>query len=158
VQKLHLVTGDLRFFADFRWHQTGFLRDIMAKMFTFRDLEVWQQGMDLVERCYDVTRSFPSSERYGLASQLRRAAVSIPANVAEGHGRRSTRAFRNHVSIAIGSHAEMATYIELAVRLGFLNAAATGQLLERSNSVGRLLHGLYRAIARKISDSGPPKN
>jgi four helix bundle protein len=128
----------------------------MAKMFTFRDLEAWQQGMDLVERCYDVTRSFPTSELYGLGIQLRRAAVSIPANVAEGHGRRSTRAFRNHVSIAIGSHAEVATCIELAARLGFLNPAARDQLLERSNSVGRLLYGLYRAIARKIPESAPP--
>jgi four helix bundle protein len=125
-------------------------------MFTFRDLEAWQQGMDLVERCYDLTRSFQTSELYGLASQLRRAAVSIPANIAEGHGRRSTRAFRNRVSIAIGSHAEVATYIELARRLGFLDAAATEQLLERSNSVGRLLYGFYRAIAHKVLDSEPP--
>jgi four helix bundle protein len=112
--------------------------------------------MDLVERCYGVTRSFPRSELYGLASQLRRAAVSIPANVAEGHGLRSTKASRNHVSIAIGSHAEVTTCIELAGRLGFLNAAATDQLLERSNSVGRLLYGLYRAIARKIPDPERP--
>jgi four helix bundle protein len=156
MQKLQLVARDLWFLTDFPLAPDWLPGGIVAKIVTFRDLEVWQQGMDLVQRCYDVTRSFPTSELYGLGIQLRRAAVSIPTNVAEGHGRRSTRAFRNHVSIAIGSHAEVATCIELARRLGFLNAAAADQLLERSNSVGRLLYGLYRAIARKIPDSEPP--
>ena len=70
--------------------------------FTYRDLIVWKQGVDLVEECYKLTASFPASELYGLTSQLRRAAVSIPANVAEGHCRRATKPFRHHVSIAIG--------------------------------------------------------
>ena len=76
--------------------------------------------MDLVEVCYKTTAAFPRAELYGLTSQLRRAAVSIPSNVAEGHGRRTTKAYLNHVSIAIGSHAELATCIELAGRLDFL--------------------------------------
>jgi four helix bundle protein len=122
-------------------------------MFTFRELEAWKQGMDLAERCYGVTRSFPRSELYGLANQLRRATASIPANLAEGLRRRSTRAFLNHVSIAIGSHAEAATCIELAKRLGFLNGTAADELVEQSNSVGRLLYGLYRALSRRTPDS-----
>jgi four helix bundle protein len=120
-------------------------------MFTFRDLDVWRQGMDLVEHCYKITASFPKSELYGLTSQLRRAAVSIPSNLAEGHGRRTTRAYLNHVSIAIGSHAELTTCIELAGRLGLLPGTEKDRILEQSNSVGRLLYGLYRALAAKAS-------
>lgn len=118
--------------------------------FTYRDLEVWQLGTDLVERCYRATASFPKSELYGLSSQLRRAAISIPANIAEGHCRRTTRAYANHVSIAIGSHGELETCIELGARLGFLSADERARLLVVSDSVGRLLNGLYRALARKI--------
>ena len=77
--------------------------------------------MDLAEYCYKATASFPKSELYGLTGQLRRASVSIPSNVAEGHGRRTTKAYLNHVSIAIGSQAEFATCIELAARFGFLD-------------------------------------
>ena len=122
----------------------------MSVPFTYRDLDVWKQGMDLVERCYLATASFPRSELYGLTSQLRRAAVSIPANVSEGHCRRTTKAYANHVSIAIGSHGELETYIELAGRLGFLSQDERDRMLEASHSVGRLLNGLYRALARKI--------
>ena len=106
--------------------------------------------MDLVEACYNTTRAFPGSELYGLTSQLRRAAVSIPSNVAEGHGRRTTKAYLNHVSIAIGSHAEFATCIELADRLGFLSSTDRARIVNQSDSVGRLLYGLHRALARKI--------
>ena len=131
----------------------------MGKMFTFRDLEAWKQAMDLVESCYTITSSFPRSDLYGLASQLRRAVVSIPSNIAEGHGRRSTRAYLNHVSIAIGSQAELATCIELAARLGFLTTVDRDQLVARSDSVGRLLYGLYRALACRIpSESTPTPN
>ena len=121
-------------------------------MFTFRDLDVWKQGMDLVERCYTITASFPRSEIYGLTSQLRRAAVSIPSNIAEGHGRRTTKAYANHVSIAIGSHAEFATCLEVAARLSFVKAAELTLLSARTDSVGRLLYGLYRALAHKLPE------
>jgi four helix bundle protein len=127
----------------------------MATQFTYRDLDVWQQGMELVEQCYRATAAFPKSELYGLASQTRRAAVSIPANIAEGHCRRSTRAYANHVSIAIGSHGELETCIELGVRLGFLEADERTRLLLLSDSVGRALNGLYRALIRKISSPRP---
>jgi four helix bundle protein len=123
----------------------------MPPAFTYRDLDAWKQGMDLVEHCYRTTASFPKSELYGLTSQPRRAAVSIPANVAEGHCRRSTKAYTNHVSIAIGSHGELETCVELSERLGFLSAADRARTLAISDSVGRLLHGLYRALAAKTS-------
>ena len=120
-------------------------------MFTYRDLVVWQQGLTLVEECYRLTRAFPKSELFGLTSQLRRAAVSIPANVAEGHCRRETKPYGHHVSIAIGSHGELETLIELACRLGFLSASDKAGVMKLADSVGRLLSGLHRSLKRKIA-------
>src|SRR5437588_620934 len=80
----------------------------------------WHMSMDFVELLYKETRNFPREELYGLTSQLRRAAVSIPSNVAEGYCRRRTKVYVNHVSIALGSHAELETCIEIASRLGFI--------------------------------------
>jgi four helix bundle protein len=107
--------------------------------FTDRDLIVWKQGIALVVECYRLTDRFPPSELYGLTNQLRRAALSIPANVAEGHCRRETKPFRHHVSIAIGSHGELETCFELAFRLGFLSESDKSHVLTLSDSVGRLL-------------------
>lgn len=81
----------------------------MQKVLSFRDLEVWQRGMDLVIAVYHATEVLPQSERYGLTSQMRRAAVSIPSNIAEGHARRSDGAYLNHLRIALGSQAELLT-------------------------------------------------
>ncbi len=122
----------------------------MPTLFTFRDLDVWKQGMDLVEICYKTTGTFPRSELYGLTGQLRRAAVSMPSNVAEGHGRRTTKAYLNHVSIALGSHAEFSTCLELAGRLGFVSAREKDSITALSDSVGRLMYGLHRALAHKV--------
>jgi four helix bundle protein len=119
--------------------------------FTYRDLIVWKQGIDLVEQCYRLTARFPGSELYGLTNQIRRAAVSIPANVAEGHCRRETKPFRHHVSIAIGSHGELETYFEIALRLGFLSADDKGRVVALSDSIGRLLNGLHRSLKRRIA-------
>lgn len=109
--------------------------------------------MDLVEQCYRSTAAFPKSEVYGLTSQIRRAAVSIPSNVAEGHCRRSTKAYANHVSIALGSHGELETCLELAARLGFLATPEQTRMLAMTDSVGRLLSGLHQALERKLSSS-----
>ena len=108
--------------------------------------------MDLAEQCYKATASFPKSELYGLTGQLRRASVSIPSNVAEGHGRRSTKAYLNHVSIAIGSQAEFASCFELAARLGFVDEGSRKRVVALSDSVGRLLYGLHRALKRKLAE------
>jgi four helix bundle protein len=124
----------------------------MPNPFTYRDLVVWKQGMDLAEQCYKATASFPKWELYGLTSQLRRASVSIPSNVAEGHGRRSTKAYLNHVSIAIGSQSEFATCVELSARLGFLDEPTRKRVAALSDSVGRLLYGLHRALKRKLAE------
>ena len=106
--------------------------------------------MDLVERCYRTTANLPPSELYGLTSQLRRAAVSIPSNVAEGHCRRSTKAYANHVSIALGSHGELETCIEVALRLGLIGATERNSIVAISDSAGQLLNGLYRSLERNL--------
>jgi four helix bundle protein len=123
----------------------------MAKGFRYQDLEAWKQGMDLVERCYRATSAFPAAELYGITSQLRRAAVSIPTNIAEGHCRRTTGAYLNHLSIAIGSHGELETCLEIAKRLGFLSKRESVALTPPTDSVGRLLNGLHRAIELKAA-------
>src|SRR5689334_20011421 len=98
---------------------------------SFRDLKVWQLGMEIVEHAYHLTSAFPKDELYGLTSQLRRAAVSVPANIAEGHARAFTKEYQRHLSIAVGSLAEVETYLELCVRLqyGTRDAIAKLQLL-----------------------------
>jgi four helix bundle protein len=86
----------------------------MASTTAYKNLDAWQQGMNLVEHCYKATINFPREEVYGLTSQRRRAAVSIPSNVAEGCCRRNTKVYANHVAISLGSHGELETCIELA--------------------------------------------
>ena len=119
-----------------------------SSIITFRDLETWRVGMDLVVAVYGLTRLLPDSERFVLAAQMRRGALSIPANVAEGQRRRIPRVDLNHVSIARGSEGELETQIELARRLGFVEAEAAGKVLELAGRVRQLLNGLRRSIAR----------
>lgn len=121
----------------------------MATIVSFRDLDVWRESMALAERCYLATRAFPQSEQFGLTAQIRRAAVSIPSNIAEGH-RRSKPAFLNHVRIALGSHAELETQLELAVRLKLGKSPELSACAESSAHVGRLLHGLARSLGRDM--------
>jgi four helix bundle protein len=127
----------------------------MAIPLIYKDHDAWKQAMDLVEQCYRLSKRFPRDERFGLTSQLRRAAVSIRSNVAEGHCRRKTRVYAHHVSIALGSHGELETLVELAARLGFLLPADRHGLQERCDSVGRLLSGLFRSLEEKVArDAG----
>jgi four helix bundle protein len=113
---------------------------------TYRELDAWQQGIALVERCYKQTKTFPSDERFGLTAQLRRAAVSVPSNIAEGGCRLTTNAFVNHVSIALGSLAEVETCVEIALRLEYLSSEEAKALFELAGVVGRLSNGLLRSL------------
>jgi len=117
----------------------------------FRELEVWRRAISLVEHCYRVTMLFPKSELYGITGQLRRAAISIAANVAEGHSRRTTRAFLNHVNIALGSQGEVETLLEIAERLGYLAPDEKRRLTNEVNEVARLLHGLRNGLESKLA-------
>jgi four helix bundle protein len=116
----------------------------------FKELHVWQGGMDLVEAVYRSSASFPKAEQYGLTGQVRRAAVSVPSNIAEGHSRESTREFLKHVSIAMGSLSEVETQMEIANRLGYLSAEDLASILDRAAVLGRQLYALRNALARKL--------
>jgi four helix bundle protein len=145
--------------AFFRPISVGTADALQAVMGGYRDLHVWQRAMDLVVDSYDHTNGFPRSEQYGLASQIRRAAVSIPANIAEGHCRRTTRAYLNHVSIALGSFGELQTCIEIATRLQFVSTSSSEKWIAPCDEVGRLLYGLHRSLEAKIaseSDTDQP--
>jgi four helix bundle protein len=129
----------------------------MAPIVTFRDLRVWHVSLDLVVLLYRITDCFPRSETYGLTSQLRRAAVSIPANIAEGNARGSTAAYLNHVNVALGSRAELETLIEISSRLGLITEAQRNQLNALVNELGRLLSGLRSALKRRLASRAVPE-
>ena len=113
---------------------------------TFRDLVVWQHAHQFVLEVYKYTKGFPKEELFGITSQLRRAAVSVPSNIAEGQGRKSTGEFLRHLSIAYGSLMEVETQILIAARLAYLDAGQVDKLIERTSEVGRLLNGLMRSL------------
>jgi len=121
----------------------------MSKVSHFRELRVWQGGMDLVESVYRLSGGFPKSELYGLTSQMRRAAVSVPSNIAEGGTRTSTKEFLHHISIAQASLAEVETQLEIAVRLGFVGAEPVVPVFEQSTVLGRQLYALRNSLERK---------
>lgn len=118
---------------------------------SYRELQVWQKSMELVVECYRVAEMFPKSETYGLASQLQRAAVSVPANIAEGQGRNHTREFINHLSIAYGSLMEVETHLQIAARLRYIDESLLDRLLLLSNEIGRMLNGLMQSLQRKLA-------
>jgi four helix bundle protein len=129
----------------------------MSRIQTFRDLEVWNAAMDNVVIVYRVAKRLPDVERFVLSAQIRRAVISVPANIAEGHCRRSPRAYLNHLNIALGSQAELETEVEIARRLELIDAAALEEVLQASARVRRMLHALRHAIARRHDlDDGDP--
>jgi len=117
-----------------------------VKIASYRDLLVWQKGMDLVVRSYELSRRFPPSETYGLAAQIQRSAVSIPANIAEGHGRRHMGDYLHHLSVANGSLKELETHFLIAKRLGLLKGDDVELVLALSEELGRMLSGLARSL------------
>jgi four helix bundle protein len=116
---------------------------------SFRDLRVWRSAMDLAVGVYEATKAFPRHEVYGLASQLQRAAVSVPSNIAEGHTRDHSREYLQHVSIAQATLAEVETQIEIAVRLRYLPSDRAQSLLDQAAAIGRQLYALRNALRRK---------
>jgi four helix bundle protein len=106
--------------------------------------------MDIVEMVYRASATFPKSELYGLTGQVRRAAVSVPSNIAEGHTRASTKEYLNHVSMAQASLAEVETQMEIASRLGYLASADLSAVLEQAVVLGKQLYALRNALAKRI--------
>jgi len=113
-------------------------------------LDVWNKAMDLVVNIYRSTDSFPREERFGLTSQIRRAAVSVPANIAEGAARHSSKEFAYFLSNAQGSASELETELLIARRLGFLNETAYGELRAALDSIGRMIIGLTKHLRQKL--------
>ena len=127
----------------------------MERVRTFRDLIAWQKGMDLARMVYKATQSMPESEKYGLTNQMRRVAVSIPSNIAEGHARQARLDYLKHLRIARGSLAELITQYELAVSLTFLKISS--QTTEMLQEEDRILQGLIRSLEQKQLLDNPKK-
>ncbi len=123
---------------------------------SYRDLRVWQRGMDLVETIYVITQSFPKQEIYGITSQMRRAAVSIPANIVEGHSREHTKEFRNFLSVAQGSISELETELEIATRLGYLTSEQFNRLMTQVAGIAKQVRALREALAKRIAIQTKP--
>ena len=114
---------------------------------SYKDLIVWQKALDLVDRIYDITESFPSREMYGLTNQLRRAAVSVPSNIAEGQARQSTLEFKRFLSIARGSLAEVETQLHIAIRRQYVSEEDFRKTLLLANEISKMLASLYNKLS-----------
>ena len=118
----------------------------------YEDLIVWQKGIVVVKEIYQETKKFPADQRFGLISQIRRSSVSIPANIAEGHGRKSTKAYINHLSIAFGSLMELETLLKISLELGYLSKTKLEDFLSKTQEIGKMLGELISSLQKKVSD------
>src|SRR5689334_18191174 len=116
---------------------------------SYRDLEVWQRSMQLAKRIYQVTQKFPSDERFGLTNQLRRASVSVPSNLAEGHARFGAGEFSRFISISMGSVAEIETQVLLSTDLGYISDDLSRGILSELETLGKMLRGLAKSINKR---------
>lgn len=117
---------------------------------SYRDLVVWQKAIALVTAVYTLTRGFPKEEMYGLAQQIRRSAVSVPSNIAEGGSKRSTKDYIRFLNIAYGSLSELETQLMIAVNLGFANDKIVDNLLQNTAEIGKMLNALINKLEDKI--------
>jgi four helix bundle protein len=118
-------------------------------------LIAWQKAIDLVEVVYRETYAWPRDELYGLTNQTRRAAVSVPSNIAEGRGRSGAKEFLHHLSIAHGSLCELETQLVIAQRLGYADEQRHAELSTRATEVGRLINGLIRSVRSGLQEESP---
>jgi four helix bundle protein len=122
---------------------------------SFKDLVVWQKSMALVTEVYRASQGFPKEEIFGLTSQIRRSAVSVPSNIAEGNARTSKKEFQYFLSNARGSLAELETQLLIAHQLEYINETAKNQMLDRLWEVGRILNGLLSSLKKSSPISNP---
>ncbi|HRH48909.1 MAG TPA: four helix bundle protein [Panacibacter sp.] len=118
----------------------------MNKINSYRDLIVWQKSMSLVTEIYSITRNFPPVELYGLANQMRRSAISIPSNIAEGYGRNSTGDYKRFLQIAVGSLFELQTQVEIAFNLDYITSELLKELVDKTKELELMLLSLIRKI------------
>lgn len=126
------------------------LKSIQIK--TYRDLLIWQKSVVLVTEVYKTTRNFPKDEIYGLSGQIRRSAISIPSNIAEGYGRNSNSDYVRFLRIAMGSLYELQTQLDISLNLGYVTTDSRGELFESSREVERMLSSLMRKLENKDND------
>ena len=122
---------------------------------SYRDLQIWQEAVDLVELVYRASAAFPADERFGLTSQLRRSSVSIPSNIAEGHARPTTRDYLRFLGISLGSLAEMETQLLIAHRLGYIDDASLDRVCQASDRIGRMLRAMMKSLQTKLPVPSP---
>ena len=127
----------------------------MAEIKRYSDLSVWQKAMDVLAASYALADHFPHSEDFALRLQLRRAAVSVPSNIAEGHGRTGIGEYLHHLSIAHGSLMELETLVHVAVRLRYVQQEGVEGLFRESEEVGRMLKALMRSLRQRASEEQP---
>jgi four helix bundle protein len=113
---------------------------------SFRDLNIWQKGIDLVKDIYKETQNFPRQEIYGLTNQIRRAAISIPSNIAEGHIRQHRAEFRQFLSVALGSLAELETQIVTSRELNYISTEKSLNLIDQMGSIGKMIRDLIKKL------------
>jgi four helix bundle protein len=129
--------------------ETGVSRSTSTTIRSYRDLKVWEQGMALAELCYRNTRHFPKEELFGAVVQIRRAAASVPANIAEGHGRESRGEFVQFLRVAQGSLKELETHVLLCQRVGLSSADDARLVLDKCEALGKVLRALIRSLQSK---------
>jgi four helix bundle protein len=115
---------------------------------SFRDLLIWQRGIKLVKEVYEEARGFPKEELYGLTNQMRRSAISIPSNISEGHSRQHKSEFRQFLSIALGSLAELETQILIARELVYISDERLEYLIDQMNSLGKMIRALMKKLTK----------
>ncbi len=121
----------------------------LLNMHDYKKLDVWEKSMEIVKDIYNLTDSFPDAEKFGLISQMRRSAVSIPSNIAEGAGRNTDKEFNNYLSVALGSAFELETQLLLSVRLNFTEEQNIKKTLSDLGSICRMIHSLKKRITGK---------
>ncbi|MCL6448839.1 MAG: four helix bundle protein [Armatimonadetes bacterium] len=120
-------------------------------MESYKELAVWQKAIELVTDIYEVTKSFPQEERYGLIAQIQRAAISVPANIAEGWGRGSTKEYLQYLRVSRGSLAELETHLIISYKLDFISTGALHKLQKDIDTIGRMTNNLIKSLQRKLS-------
>jgi len=122
-----------------------------ARIDSYRDLRVWQEAMGIASECYVLTKAFPKDEVYGMTAQIRRAAVSVAANIAEGHGRENTGSFLQFLRISQGSLKELETHLLLAEQVHITAPSSAEGILNRCESLGKMLRRLIRSLQDKVA-------
>lgn len=125
----------------------------MAK--SYKELEIWNKGIEIADKIYDVTSNFPKEETYGIAAQMRRSAISIPSNIAEGFARQFNREYRQFLYVALGSCAELETQVVLAHRRNYMSAKNSEELGEKIDHESRMLTNMIKAVSRSLRVNRP---